>query len=441
MFDVALRVSASYLSPRVSPRKNDKDGGAADRPAGRMVPSSWLLAQSLLLLIACAASLLALLRGSNAPRDGQPAPRADRPTGVTLGGVGPWGQLETAPIVISPPLEYIPEDPDPPQRLRWHFANASPAEVEAFLREAGVPAAACARLLGGAAAERSGVTLSPDRETLLSLSADARARVYMRLAESPQNQRHQNAFRFFGPPEVWLAGTPLTPATLEKVRPLLYGAAGFSYFADIDLLRSDLGDAAELRLLTKKLFREATLAVRVRLPAGTSVDAAAEYWGRGGRRTDIRPLLESVAAVGPDYAVDIAHLLPPFARQHLYRYPQIALRDFDKPSLANCFWTALNFFSKTPDDRMLDFAAVLAALKRDYALVHDSFQLGDVVMFEAEDGRYYHAAVYLADGLVFGKNGSSSLSPWTILPLERLRGYYPQHPRGRTSYYRRVDLY
>jgi hypothetical protein len=171
------------------------------------------------------------------------------------------------------------------------------------------------------------------------------------------------------------------------------------------------------------------------------VEAAAEYWGRGGRRTDIRPLLESIAAAGPGRSIDISHLLPPMARQHLYRYPRISLKDLEKPAFANCFWTALNFFNAELDDRLLDPPVAIERLKRDYYIVQDEFQLGDIAAFAGSDGVYFHASVYLADGLVFGKNGTSPLAPWTIVPLDRLKGYYVDRADDwNVVYYRRKDF-
>ena len=163
-----------------------------------------------------------------------------------------------------------------------------------------------------------------------------------------------------------------------------------------------------------------------------------EYWGRGGRRTDIRPLLESVVSSGQDRTIDISHLLPTLAREHLYRYPRVALGDFDKPSFVNCFWTALNFFNAEPDDRYLSSEFAIERLKRDYFIIHDQLQLGDVAAFVDPAGGIFHAAVYLADGLVFGKNGTSHLAPWSIVPMDRLKSYYPEHEdHWQVVYYRR----
>jgi hypothetical protein len=133
--------------------------------------------------------------------------------------------------------------------------------------------------------------------------------------------------------------------------------------------------------------------------------------------------------------------LPTLARNHLYRYPQVTLGDFDKPGFVNCFWTALNFFSAEPDDRYLDSNYAIERLKRDYFIVHDQFQFGDVAAFVDPEGGIFHAAVYLADGLVFGKNGTSPLSPWTIVPIDRLKGYYPEHAdHWEVVFYRRKNL-
>jgi hypothetical protein len=42
---------------------------------------------------------------------------------------------------------------------------------------------------------------------------------------------------------------------------------------------------------------------------------------------------------------------------------------------------------------------------------------------------------------VFGKNGSTPLDPWSILPIERLKGHYSQYAgEWHVSYHRRKDF-
>jgi hypothetical protein len=81
------------------------------------------------------------------------------------------------------------------------------------------------------------------------------------------------------------------------------------------------------------------------------------------------------------------------------------------------------------------------ALKQDYYVVQDGLQLGDIAAFFDGRGNLFHVAVHLADGLVFGKNGTSRLAPWTILPIDRLKGHYPEYADDwHVTFHRRNDL-
>ena len=219
-------------------------------------------------------------------------------------------------------------------------------------------------------------------------------------------------------------GQPDSPEARRIVEPLIYRDGAFLHFADIELVRSQIKDPDQLRRVAKTLLRQATVLVRLSVRDPSEVPGLAEYWGRGGRRTDLRPLLESVAGAGPDHSIDIVHLLPAFARNHLYRYPQLTAADLNQSLLANCLWTALNFFTVVPENRFLELPVALETLKRDYFIVQSGFQLGDVIAFLDEEGDLFHVAVYLADDLVFSKNGTSPVSPWIIMPLDRVKGYY-----------------
>jgi hypothetical protein len=299
--------------------------------------------------------------------------------------------------------------------------------VAAFFTSAGLPADAAARLQASARIDPriGGTAVLPDEDLVLRLTPAVRARLYLQLAQSPHNPAQAHAFRFLGASgDPWLGGSLISHATRALVEPLIYRDDEFQYFADFDLLRRTITDEAELSRLAKALLRQSTVLVRLSVDDASQVDALAEYWGRGGRRTDLRPLLESVAGAGPDAAIDIVHLLPSFARDHMHRYPRLSAADYDRPIIANCLWTALNFFRTDPDDRFLDVGFALDALKRDYYVVQQGFELGDVVAFLDDEGDLYHVAVYLADDLVFTKNGTTPMSPWTVMTLDDLTDYY-----------------
>ncbi|MBI4475862.1 MAG: hypothetical protein HY654_01740, partial [Acidobacteria bacterium] len=125
----------------------------------------------------------------------------------------------------------------------------------------------------------------------------------------------------------------------------------------------------------------------------------------------------------------------------LYRYPKLSTADLDKPLLANCLWTVLNFFRMEPDERFLDVKHSLDALRHEYFIVEGGFQLGDIVAFLDDEGDLFHAAVFLADDLVFTKNGTSPMAPWIITTIDRLKGFYRSRASNpRLIYHRRSDL-
>lgn len=416
--------------------------------AAVVVPRAWLVTL-LVLVIAPWLVYLALWWFSSGPS--QPA-RVDTAGGAaTEGGaaararkVGPWGALDLTPIVISPPLDYVPQNWGPVEPPLWHFPPSTNAAFQGFLTSSGLTTYQINRMHEGARPDPAtgGITVSVDPAIIRELSPQARANLYHELEKDPRNATHHEQYRFFGTSvDEWLPPTLISAETRALVEPLVYRREGFLYFADIDLIRAQIREPAELQRLAKGLLRQSTLLVKLRVDRWSDVDTIAEYWGRGGRRTDIRPLLESVAGGGTDQRIDISHLLPALARQYLYRYVKFTAADLDRPLLANCFWTALNFFNAEPDSRYLDLDYSLKRLREDFYFVQDNFQLGDIVAFSDGQGAIFHVAVYLADGLVFGKNGSLPLDPWSILPIERLKGHYSQYAgEWRVSYHRRKDF-
>lgn len=369
-------------------------------------------------------------------------------TGLLVHGAGdnrePWGALTAVPIVISPPIEYVPRDNTPVAQPVWAFPDQDAAAVKAFLLSAGLDDGTVAAL--GETARRdpaiAGLRLAPPTAIIRALAPDVRSRIYHQLAKSPLNFDQNAAYYYRGDSiDEWLGTTRLAASTRALVDPLVYRDGPFLYLADIELVRAQLGDTLEFQTLIKRLLRHQSTLVSLKIANPDQIDSLTEYWGRGGRKTDIRPILESIADAGPAQQIDITNLLPELPRRLLHRYPKVRQVDLEKPQLANCFWTALNFFSETPDDRFLDVDAAMRSLKEDYFIVHDGFQLGDIVVFANRANNVFHVASYVADNLVFTKNGSFSLAPWTLIPIDDLKGPYLGHVDDWVvRYYRRKDL-
>ena len=90
----------------------------------------------------------------------------------------------------------------------------------------------------------------------------------------------------------------------------------------------------------------------------------------------------------------------------------------------DCHWTSFNFFSNEADDRFCNDAEVVRTLNEDYERIFSNLQLGDLVMYFVGD-RTIHSCVYLADDIVFTKNGNTSSRPWMFMHLDNMKSYYP----------------
>jgi hypothetical protein len=58
-----------------------------------------------------------------------------------------------------------------------------------------------------------------------------------------------------------------------------------------------------------------------------------------------------------------------------------------------------------------------------------------IALFTAAE-KPIHFCVYLADGVVFTKNGFDAMQPWVLMKLPDLLTIYPSHSEARTRVYR-----
>jgi hypothetical protein len=338
--------------------------------------------------------------------------------------IGKWGMLTVDSIVLSPPNELVSSDFGFNPQPTWFFPGDTTDKAIKALRSSGISAADAIKLRSKTRFDSriKGIVLAPDPAWVRALSPEVRARIYRILAQKSELNVEQNQpFRYPGVSlNEWLNSSLISQHTLDLVKPLIYRNSGFIMFSDMELVRKEIEGADELRRLCKALSRQPTVIAQLSIDSATNLDSLVEYWGRGGRQTEIRPLLESIAGGGADRFIDVAYLLPPFPRSHLYSYPELSIADFNKP-VANCLWGPLNFFLPKPDTRFSDPAFALKTLEQDYFIVESDFKLGDIVTFHDEKGKLLRAAVYIADDLVFGRNECSVMAPWALMSLNSIR--------------------
>ena len=263
---------------------------------------------------------------------------------------------------------------------------------------------------------------------LLGLTPASRKTIYLALAEFEQNLSQYEPFRWRASDvDGWFEAAGLADETIALVKQLSYMRGSAVLFADPEVVLATLRTPDQRRRLVKTLSRQSTLLVKLRVRPDSDVDALTAYWG-GRRAKDVRALLQSLTHVQGGYSIDVVHLLPRLVRQRLYTYPVQARDGIDESF--DCHWTSMNFDNDPPDGRMADPAYVLDVLKRDYVSVTAPYRIGDVLFFAVGGQDGIHSAVYIADDIVFTKNGSTAVSPWLFMKLDRLVSYYESLSEG-----------
>lgn len=403
----------------------------SQRPAGR-----WL---AVLILIGGLMAVLWLVIFS-----GTPVPPGEASQGVapaSQGGAGPpWGRLERLRITVERPSLFIKPANAFNLQERWFFGGFQPAELQALLGGLDLPPAVRTPLLNTSnwLQDARGVWVPTSPDIVFALPRPAREKLYPLLEQFRENFAQRGAFRFREDAEAeWLAGNNLSPATVALVRAGYYRSGSALCFADLGEVALKINSSREKLALLKALSRESTLLVKLHVNAQTDVERLVRYWGRRGRTKDLEPILESLKRIPGGATLDIAHLLTPFARMRLYTYP-LPLED-EAERKQDCYWTAFNFFNETPQDRFGDAASVKAAFARDYFVVRGEPAFGDIVLLVNEHGMTIHAAVYLAEDILFTKNGNDCVRPWLLMESADLLALYTFTGPPRAIIYRLKD--
>jgi len=377
----------------------------------------------------------------NARRAAPPAPPPPIAAGAPAAGrgaasdlmrcaPGPWGRVEYYPTHIEPPDEFILTDYTVVDPRPWVFPGYTDGRLAALWQAAGLDQATMDALADPARRDRTkdAIVIRPPREVLIGLRPETRATIYAALAEFAENLGQQNPYRMRADvAAAWLADSGLPEDAVALTHRLLYRRGVAMCLSDEDLVLPLLTTSAQRAKYIKTLSRKTGLVVQLVIEPGTDVEPLVHYWGRGRRSKDLRPLLQSVARRPNGGVLDLLHLLPPFARTLVFTYPLPSNSETD-PS-RDCHWTSFNFFNESADDRFLDLAHVRTTLLSDYYIVTGPPAFGDIVMVvRAGTAEGVHSCVYLADNLVFTKNGPAFSVPWLVTNLDTVLAFYSSTP-------------
>ena len=352
--------------------------------------------------------------------DGRPA------TALAAPGEGPrpmatsapaWGQLEHTPFSIELSDEFLPQVTPFLRDPKWFFAGYSPERLMNLFVACDLPGLQLNALLERSSwqAATNGVWVSPPPSAVLNLSQAARQRLYAVLADNELNRSQRFPFRFR--PEdfvAWFSTSDLPPEKIALIHRLAYTNDDTVCLADLESLRHTF-TTNELRCLFKTLYQTPTLLLHLRVPPHSDVDALVRYWGAGDRARVIKPLLEGLARAHGSQSINVSLLMPAFARTRLYTYPDPATSPAGPQQ--DCLWTSLNFFNDQPDNHYLQGDYAEQFLRANYEATRRAPGYGDLIALATASGNLVHVCVYIADDVVFTKNGVGGLQPWVLMKL------------------------
>lgn len=356
---------------------------------------------------------------------------------------GPWGELEYWEVWLEPPVQLILSANYLRELPVWRLPEMTPEEQRAFFLQGGLTDAEIDSLLApeNVVIDGDRVIITPPAELVESLTPERRAFLYEKLGYWEYNRFFDKPFTFGNDTISSLAAASrhrIPQEVIEYTDRLLYRRGPQNVLSDYSLAVGKL-EAAQLKVeFTKILMRGQSYMVRLKISPETDLDALRDYWQIDRRNLDELPIIEAVATTGGAEFLDLIHLLPPVPKQFLGTYPRASMavaQDFP-----DCFWTAFNFLDPEPSARNLDFPVERLSGTR-WKMVSGPLRFGDMIVVErAEDGHALHACTYIADDLVYTKNGLSLLRPFVIQKLSTVLGSYFEPGTTQLRYLRHRDL-
>lgn len=352
--------------------------------------------------------------------------------------VGPWGTLMTRDIELERPVEYLTDEVANPQPEVWAFSGMKLDAVKALFAKNGVAGEPFAEAFapGNVSETSAGTELRPSEKFILSLGADSRRKLYLALAGLNANIYLDYPYIFPGDVvESIYNDQRLNPEDVALFKQLLYLNGGAHQLGDYQFMLGKIPTKERRVAMARSMSRQSAVLVRLAIRPDTDIDKIAGYWGNmpNVHFTDLRPLMESLKQLPEGGNVSLLYLLPKFARDRLYTFPLPP--QAGEPTM-DCHWSTFNFSNETPDNRFNDPNFAVQYIRQNFFQIAEPSLYGDVVLLMNDKQEVKHSAVYLADDIVFTKNGNNYRQPWMLMRIPDLLATYPSTPPMRVIYMR-----
>ena len=351
---------------------------------------------------------------------------------------GPWGDVEYHYLYLEAATDLVSVFKAPSTISRWSFPGLNRENVRECCVRAGIGEAMIQRWLAAGVLEQHGVYhILPPLADIEALTAVQRSALYAILGQWEANAFHKDpVFITSGDVRDFLRNTGIAREHAAWFEKMCYQRGKVVCFSDIPALLARAGSDSEARRLFKLCSRTRTMIARLRITAKTDFEALNDYWSKGGRRKDVLTMLKSIAeAEGADY-VDLVHLLPALPRKLLNSYPPLELAVHGR--MPDCHWSSLNFFNYEPREYYLDTRLAASHVLENFEQTEAPYRYGDVLFFMDSRGQQaFHSCVFIADDIVFTKNGDNAANPWILSHLSDIQQVYLSASGGCIQAYRR----
>jgi len=352
---------------------------------------------------------------------------------------GAWGSLITRDIDLERPVEYLTEEVASPKPEVWTFTGMKPEAVKALLTQHGLSAAQVTEAFApGTFTETGGATvLTPSEKFLLSLDAPLRGKLYIALAGLGVNLYIDYPYIFPGDIiDSIYKDSRVNPEDLALFKQLIYLNGNVSQLSDYPYLLGKIPTMERRVAIARSMSRQSAVLAGLVIKPDTDIDKIASYWGNmpNVHFTDIRPMMEALKALPDGGNLSLFYLLPKFARDRLYTFPLPP--QAGEPTM-DCHWSTFNFSNETPDNRFNDPSFAVEHIRKNYYQIAAPSICGDILLLMNDKQEVKHSAVFLADDIVFTKNGNNYRQPWMLMRIPDLLATYPSTPPMKAIYMRR----
>ena len=352
---------------------------------------------------------------------------------------GAWGTLVTRNINLERPVEYLTEEVTSPKPEVWVFTGMKPEAVKALFAQDGLSTAQVAEAFapGTVTETGSGTVLQPSEKFLLSLDGPTRGKLYIALAGAGMNLYLDYPYIFPGDIiDSIYNDSRVDPEDVALFKKLIYLNGNVSQLSDDPFLLTKIPTVERRVALARSMSRQSAVLAGLVIKPDTDIDKIASYWGNlpNVRFTDIRPMMEALKELPEGGNLSLFYLLPKFARDRLYTFPLSP--QAGEPTM-DCHWSTFNFGNDTPDNQFNNPAYAVDYIRKNYYQIAAPSICGDILLLMNDKQEVKHSAVFLADDIVFTKNGNNYRQPWMLMRIPDLLATYPATPPMKAIYMRR----